>query len=150
MAIEQYMWIIWLVLFVAMLIIEAIGPALVSIWFALGAVIALILSFIPEVAWWIEVIVFVVISIATLLALRPILKRHIKRNNYNANIDSFTGKRGYVIEDITYLRPGAVKIGDVSWTAIPVKKDEKIVENEIIEVVAINGNKLIVKKVEGK
>ena len=124
MAIEQYMWIIWLVLFVAMLIIEAIGPALVSIWFALGAVIALILSFIPEVAWWIEVIVFVVISIATLLALRPILKRYIKRNNYNTNIDSFTGKRGYVIEDITYLRPGAVKIGDVSWTAIPVNKDE--------------------------
>lgn len=150
MAIEQYMWIIWLVLFVAMLIIEAIGPALVSIWFALGAVIALILSFIPEVAWWIEVIVFVVISIATLLALRPILKRYIKRNNYNTNIDSFTGKRGYVIEDITYLRPGAVKIGDVSWTAIPVNKDEKIVENEIIEVAAVNGNKLIVKKVEGK
>ena len=150
MAIEQSMWIIWLVLFVAMLIIEAIGPALVSIWFALGAVIALILSFIPEVAWWIEVIVFVVISIATLLALRPILKRYIKRNNYNTNIDSFTGKRGYVIEDITYLRPGAVKIGDVSWTAIPVNKDEKIVENEIIEVVAVNGNKLIVKKVEGK
>jgi len=150
MAIEQYMWIIWLVLFVAMLIIEAVGPALVSIWFALGAVIALILSFIPEVAWWIEVIVFVVISIATLLALRPILKRYIKRNNYNTNIDSFTGKRGYVIEDVTYLRPGAVKIGDVSWTAIPVNKDEKIVENEIIEVVAVNGNKLIVKKVEGK
>lgn len=150
MAIEQYMWIIWLVLFVTMLIIEAIGPALVSIWFALGAVIALILSFIPEVAWWIEVIVFVVISIATLLALRPILKRYVKRNNYNTNIDSFTGKRGYVIEDITYLRPGAVKIGDVSWTAIPVNKDEKIVENEIIEVVAVNGNKLIVKKVEGK
>jgi membrane protein implicated in regulation of membrane protease activity len=150
MAIEQYMWIIWLVLFVAMLIIEAVGPALVSIWFALGAVIALILSFIPEVAWWIEVIVFVVISIATLLALRPILKRYIKRNNYNTNIDSFTGKRGYVIEDIIYLRPGAVKIGDVSWTAIPVNKDEKIVENEIIEVVAVNGNKLIVKKVEGK
>jgi membrane protein implicated in regulation of membrane protease activity len=78
------------------------------------------------------------------------LRLYIKRNNYNTNIDSFTGKRGYVIEDITYLRPGAVKIGDVSWTAIPVNKDEKIVENEIIEVVAVNGNKLIVKKVEGK
>jgi len=150
MAIEQYMWIIWLVLFVTMLIIESLGPALVSIWFALGAVIALILSFIPNVAWWIEVIVFVVISVATLIALRPVLKRYIKRNNYNTNIDSFTGKRGYVIEDISYLKPGAVKIGDVSWTAIPVDKDEKIVENEIIEVVAVNGNKLIVKKVEGK
>ena len=150
MDIEQYMWIVWLVLFVAMLIVESVGPALVSIWFALGAAIALIISFIPGVQWWIEAIVFVVISIATLLALRPILRRYIKRNNYNTNIDSFTGKRGYVIEDITYLRPGAVKIGDVSWTAIPTNKDETIIENEIIEVVAVKGNKLIVKKVEGK
>ena len=150
MSIENYMWIIWLVLFVAMLIVEASGPALVSIWFSFGAIVALILSFIPGVEWWIEVIVFVVISVATLLALRPVLRKYIKRNKYNTNIDSFTGKRGSVIEDMTYLRPGAVKIGDVSWTAIPANKDETIVENEIIEVVAVNGNKLIVKKVEGK
>ena len=150
MIIETYMWIIWLVLFVAMLIVEASGPALVSIWFSFGALIALIVSFISGVAWWIEVIIFVVISITTLLALRPVLKKYIKRNNFNTNIDSFTGKRGYVIEDITFLKPGAVKIGDVSWTAIPANKDETIVENEIIEVVAVNGNKLIVKKVEGK
>ena len=150
MSIENYMWIIWLVLFVAMLIVEASGPALVSIWFAFGALVALILSFIPEVEWWIEVIVFVVLSVAALLALRPILRKYIKRNKYNTNIDSFTGKQGYVIEDITYLKPGAVKIGDVSWTAIPVNKNEKILENEIIEVVAVNGNKLSVKKVEVK
>ena len=43
-----------------------------------------------------------------------------------------------------------MKIGDVSWTAIPVKEDETILENEIIEVVAVNGNKLTVKKVEEK
>ena len=148
--IETYTWIIWLALFVAMLGIEALGPSLVSVWFAFGALIALIVSFIPEVPWWVEVVIFVVISLATLLALRPVLKRYFKRNNYNTNIDSFTGKRGYVIEDITLLKPGAVKIGDVSWTAIPVEKDEKILENEVIEVVAVNGNKLIVKKVEVK
>ena len=148
--IETYTWIIWLALFVVMLGVEAMGPALVSVWFAFGALVALVVSFIPGVAWWIEVVIFVVISVATLLALRPIAKRYIKRNNYNTNIDSFTGKRGYVIEDIEYLKPGAVKIGDVSWTAIPVEKDDKILENEIIEVVAVNGNKLIVKKVEGQ
>ena len=148
--IETYTWIIWLVLFVAMLAVEALGPALVSVWFAFGALVALIVSFIPGVAWWVEVVIFVVISLATLLALRPVLRRYFKRNNYNTNIDSFTGKRGYVIEDITYLKPGAVKIGDVSWTAIPVEKDQKILENEVIEVVAVNGNKLIVKKVEEK
>ena len=148
--IETYTWIIWLALFVAMLAVEALGPALVSVWFAFGAIVALIVSFIPGVAWWVEVVIFVVISLATLLALRPVLRRYFKRNNYNTNIDSFTGKRGYVIEDIEYLKPGAVKIGDVSWTAIPVDKDAKILENEIIEVVAVNGNKLIVKKVEEK
>ncbi len=148
--IETYTWIIWLALFVAMLAVEALGPTLVSVWFAFGALVALIVSFIPGVAWWVEVVIFVVISLATLLALRPVLRRYFKRNNYNTNIDSFTGKRGYVIEDITYLKPGAVKIGDVSWTAIPVEKDQKILENEVIEVVAVNGNKLIVKKVEEK
>ena len=150
MMIETYMWIIWLALFVVMLVVEASGPALVSVWFAFGALIALLVSFIPEVQWWIEVIVFVVISITTLLALRPVIKRYIKRNKINTNVDSFAGKRGYVIEDITYLKPGAVKIGDVSWTAIPVNTDETILENEIIEVVTVKGNKLIVKKVEGK
>ena len=147
---EQYMWIIWLSLFVIMIIIEASGPALVSIWFSVGALLALIVSFIPGVAWWIEIIVFLVVSTACLIALRPICKRYFKRNTLNTNVDSFVGKRGYVIEDIEDLKPGAVKIGDVSWTAVPADRKEKILENEIIEVVAVNGNKLVVKKVEEK
>ena len=147
---EQCMWIIWLALFVIMIIIEASGPALVSIWFSVGALLALIVSFIPGVAWWIEIIVFLVVSTACLIALRPICKRYFKRNTLNTNVDSFVGKRGYVIEDIEDLKPGAVKIGDVSWTAVPADKKAKILENEIIEVVAVNGNKLVVKKVEEK
>ena len=147
---EQFMWIVWLALFVITLLIEASGPAIVSIWFSVGALIALIVSFIPGVQWWIEVIVFAAVSLATLVALRPIIKRFTGRNSIKTNVDSFVGKKGYVIEDITLLKPGAVKIGDVSWTAIPVNEDDKILEEEIIEVVAVNGNKLIVKKVEGK
>ena len=147
---EQYMWIIWLALFVIMIIIEASGPALVSIWFSVGALLALIVSFIPGVAWWIETIVFLVVSTACLIALRPICKRYFKRNTLNTNVDSFVGKRGYVIEDIEDLKPGAVKIGDVSWTAVPADRKAKILENEIIEVVAVSGNKLVVKKVEEK
>ena len=150
MNIEQYMWIVWLALFVVTLVVEASGPALVSVWFSFGAIVALIVSFIPGVPWWTEVIIFVVLSVAALFALRPIIRRYTKRNKFNTNIDGFTGKRGYVIEDIEFLKPGAVKIGDVSWTAIPVDKDDKILENEVIEVVAVSGNKLIVKKVEVK
>ena len=145
---EQYMWIIWLSLFVLMVIIEASGPELISIWFAFGALISLIISVIPGTPWWAELIVFLAISITTLFALRPVFRRYFKRNIVRTNIDGFIGKKGYVIEDISFLRPGAIKIGDVSWTAIPVNEKDTIKENEIVEVVSLSGNKIIVKKVE--
>ena len=145
---EQYLWIIWLIIFIAMLVVEASSPALVSIWFAVGALITLIISFIPGVPYWVEIIVFVAISASTLLALRPVFKKYIKQNVFRTNVDSYIGKRGYVIEDISFLKHGAVKIGDVSWTAIPVNEKDKIQKNSVVEIVAVNGNKLIVRKVE--
>ena len=79
MPLEDIMWIIWLAIMIVMVIVECMGPALVSIWFAAGALVSLILSllsFIPGVTipWWVQVIVFVVVSAITLLALRPLTK----------------------------------------------------------------------------
>lgn len=147
---EQYLWIIWLAIFALAVIIEASGPNLVSIWFAVGSLVSLIISFIPGVAWWIQVIVFVVLSVVSFIALRPIFKRFMKHNLFNTNIDSYTGKKGIVVEEITLLNPGSVKIGDVKWSAIPLDEKEKFNVNDVVEVVAISGNKLIVKKVEEK
>ena len=147
---ESYMWIVWLVIFVIMVIIEASGPALVSIWFAAGALISLILSLIPNIPWWVEIIAFVVVSVAALFALRPFSKKLLKRNTIASNVDSLIGKKGFVVEEISYLKPGSCKINDVVWTAVNVKEDESIAKDEVIEVVSINGNKLFVKKVEEK
>ena len=115
---EEYMWIVWLSLFVIMIGIEAIGPALVSLWFGFGALLALIVSFIPGVPWWIEVIVFLVVSVATLLALRPLAKRYFKRNVVASNTDSLIGRKGKIIDPVSALSPGTCKIGDVTWTVI--------------------------------
>ena len=147
---EQYLWILWLAIFVIAVIVEASGPSLVSIWFALGALVTMIISFIPGVAWWIELIVFIVISMTTILALRPILKKYFRINKFNSNVDGLTGKEGFVLEEITFLTPGLVKIGDVKWNAIPAKKDEVIPVNSVVQVLTVEGNKLIVKKVEEK
>ncbi len=147
---EQYLWIVWLVVFALSVIVEASGPNLVSVWFAVGSLISLIISFIPGVAWWVELIVFVVISAVSFIALRPVFKRFLKRNIFNTNIDSYAGKRGYVVEEITLLKPGSVKIGDVKWSAIPLEDNAKFEVDDVVEVVAINGNKLIVRKVEEK
>ena len=147
---EQFMWIVWLVLLVLMILVEAMGPALVSIWFAIGALAALIVSFIPGVAWWIEVIVFIVISTITLLAVRPISKRYFKRNVIKSNVDSLVGKRGVLQKEVSPFNAGLCKINDVVWTAVSGNDKDTISEGSIVEVVAIAGNKLIIKKVEDK
>ena len=155
MPFEQYMWIVWLAWMIIMVIVECMGPALVSIWFAAGALVSLILSLfslIPGVTipWWVQVIVFVVVSAITLLALRPLSKRYLKRNIVNSNVDSLVGKRGLLEEEIKPFEPGVCKINDVSWTAISTNGKETIAVKSVVEVVAIQGNKLLVKKVEEK
>ena len=155
MPFEQYMWIVWLALMIIMVIVECMGPALVSIWFAAGALVSLILSLfslIPGVTipWWVQVIVFVVVSAITLLALRPLSKRYLKRNTISSNVDSLVGKRGLLEEEIKPFEPGVCRINDVSWTAISTNGKETIAAKSVVEVVAIQGNKLLVKKVEEK
>ena len=150
---EQYMWIVWLVLMLVMIFIEAMGPALVSIWFAAGALVALILSlfsFIPGVVipWWVQLIVFVVVSTITLLLMRPLSKRYFKRNIVNSNVDSLVGKRGLLEEEVKPFNPGVCKINDVLWTSVSVDSKQAIAKGSVVEVVAIQGNKLVVKKVE--
>lgn len=144
--IEQYMWIIWLVLFVLALLIEAIGADLVSIWFAFGAVIALIASLVPDVSWWMELIIFFVISLASLAALRPLIHRYLRKNTVASNIDSIVGQKGLLISKIDLLHHGEVKINDVVWTAIASKETESIEKGSIVKVLAVSGNKLIVTK----
>lgn len=146
---EQYMWIVWLVVFVVSIIIETTTAELVSIFFAAGAVVALIISFIPGVTWWIELVVFVVISAASLLGLRPLMNKFLKREKRDTNIDEMIGKKGIMIKGCDELNYGEIKVNGVIWTALNVDEKEPINEKEIVTIVAVKGNKLVVKK-EGK
>lgn len=145
---EQYLWIIWLVVFVLALLLEWGTSELVSIWFAIGAVISLILSLIPGVAWWIQLIVFVVISAAILIFLRPFLKKLLKNSRVDTNIDEIIGKKGFMTADYTDTEVGEVKIQGVLWTAINTEENECLKKGDKVVVVAIQGNKLIVKKIK--
>lgn len=145
---EAYLWIIWLSIFVLAIIIEAITSDLTSIWFAGGAMIALIISFIPGVAWWIQVIVFIVISTVMILGLRPLAKKLLKTNITYSNIDEMAGKKGIMLKGYDELNHGEVKINDVVWTAIGADESKAIPQGTKVVVVAVNGNKLIVRPVE--
>jgi membrane protein implicated in regulation of membrane protease activity len=145
---ENWMWAIWLGAFVLALIIEAVGTDLVSIWFASGALVALIVSFIPNVPWWTQLIIFIVISVGTLCCFRPLVHKYLRRDLINSNIDEMKGKKGLLIEKIDLLHQGVCQINDVKWTAIAQNEKDKIPSGSTVEVLAVSGNKLIVKKVD--
>ena len=146
----EYMWIIWLVIFVLALLIEAIGPEIVSVWFAGGAVVSLIISFIPGVDWWVQLIVFAVVSAALLVFIRPFLAKALKRETVNSNVDTMVGKKGVITSDVKETKSGEVVIDGVTWTAIATKDDMAIGKDSLVKVMAVSGNKLIVMPVNSK
>ena len=145
------MLIVWLSLFVIFLIIELSTEALVSIWFALGTLVALAVTYIPGMPWWGELLVFLGVSLIAFLALRPMIRKSgLKNSQSKTNIDTIIGKKGKVIKAITLLEPGEVKINGVIWTALRRESDADIPVDSIVSVISVTGNRLLVEKVEEK
>lgn len=143
----EYLWIVWLSVFVIGLIIETGTTELVSIFFSFGALIAMTISFIPGVEWWVQLIIFVVLSGASLAALRPIVKKYLNKEKRDTNVDEYIGKKVNVI-DVNNDGTPEVKLNGLIWRIEPVDEEEKIIVGEKVEIVTIKGNKLIVRKVE--
>ena len=148
MNIEEYMIWIWLGLFVTTIVIEALTQDIVSIWFSLGALVALIISFFSP--WWVELIVFLVVSVAALICTRPIVKKLMDRTERKTNTDDFIGKKLLAHSDISKYDAGEVKLNGVVYQAILMEDEyETIPKDSIVEVIAIKGNKLVVKNTGG-
>lgn len=146
----DFMWIIWLAVFVLALLIEAIGPEIVSVWFAGGALVSLIISFIPGVEWWIQVIVFAVVSAALLVFIRPFLAKALKRETVNSNADTMVGKKGIIVAKVEETESGEVNVDGVIWTAIATKDGLVIDKDSRVKVMAVSGNKLVVTPITHK
>ncbi len=107
--------IVWAAVTVGCLVLEGCTTALVCIWFAAGAAVALVLSLLGcEV--WLQTVVFLAVSAALLSLLRPMLRKYVKRTK--TNVDSVIGAQGLVTADIDNIRStGQVKLGAMFWTA---------------------------------
>ena len=143
----EYLWIVWLSVFVIGLIIETGTTELVSVFFSFGALIAMIISFIPGVEWWVQLIIFVVLSGVSLAALRPVVKKYLNKEKRDTNVDEYIGKKVSVI-DVNNDGYPEVKLNGLIWRIEPVDEEEKVEVGEKVEIVTIKGNKLIVRKVE--
>lgn len=139
---------IWLSIFVLALIVEFATSELVSVWFCAGSLGALIFTFIPGVPFFVEIIVFFVISATLLFALRPLSKKLMakKIGDTSMNIDAIIGKKGIIIKPIKPLESGEVRIDSVIWTCLSEDDDETILNESVVKVTKVVGNRLYVKK----
>ena len=82
--------IVWLIALAVLLILEAVTVGLVCLWFAAGALCALIVSFFVENVW-VQLAVFLAVSLACLLALRPLAKKYVDPRRVPTNADRVVG-----------------------------------------------------------
>lgn len=141
---EGYLWIIWLSIAIGFLVIEAITVELVSFWFTIAALLAMILD-LCEVPWGWQIAAFTGLSILLILTLRPMAKRYFQQNESKTNIDSIIGDIATVTKKILPDERGEVKHKSQYWLAIS-SDNNAIEENTKVVIVAVEGAKLIVKK----
>ena len=141
---------VWLVLFLALVIAEALSMGLTTIWFAGGALVAGIaaLAGLPLV---VQILLFLIVSVVLLVFTRPIAVRYFNRDRVKTNAESLVGCLGTVLEPVDNLKDtGLVRVNGQEWTARCVADGVSIPEGTVILVRAISGVKLIVEeKMEG-
>jgi len=138
--------IIWTILIILFVVIEGLTMGLTAIWFAIGAIFAL-LSSLLKFKIISQSIVFVVFSGLMLFLTKPFVKKHLKVGEHKTNIDSIIGKKGKIEKKITKFDIGQVNIEGQIWSAISYSEEE-IDLNEEVEVILVEGVKLIVKRSE--
>ena len=136
--------IFWAVAVIAFVILELATVGLASIWFALGALCALIAALLGAPVW-LQIVWFAVISVATLLLTRPLAKKYINSKTMATNADRVIGSRAVVKERIDELAgTGAVLADGKMWSARTA--DGAVAEiGDVVTVREIRGVKLIVE-----
>ena len=134
----------WLILLIVLVVIEIITLGLTTIWFAGGALVTFILAMLdvsPVIQW----AVFCAVSLALLFGTRPWALRFF--NSQKTNVDSLLGKTAVVTAEIHNLEGrGEVFVNGLTWTARTEKDSEVIPKDARVELIAVEGVKLIVRE----
>ena len=138
---------VWIALVVILLVAEAATVQLMTVWFALGGLAALVAAALGADVL-VQVLLFVGVSAVALIATRPLVKKFTRKKIQPTNADRNIGARGTVLETINNIEgKGQVKVGGIVWTA-RTASDEVIAQDESVIVEAIDGVKLLVRRAD--
>lgn len=145
MGITAYLPVYWLIALVVFLVIESATLGLATIWFAGGALVALIAAMCGA-GIVIQIVLFLVVSLVLLFFTRPFAVRFLNKDTLKTNVDRVVGMEGVVTEEISNLAgTGKVSIGGNMWTARTENEGGTIPVDAVVTVLRVEGVKLIVK-----
>ena len=137
--------IFWLVVVILSVAVEAITLGLTSIWFAGGALVALAAAAL-RLPIALQVVLFFAVSVVLLYFTRPIAVKYFNKDRIKTNAESLVGRQAIVISEIDNLQGiGQVTVGGQEWSARSVEDNVKLPVGTVVDIMAINGVKLMVK-----
>lgn len=139
------MTVVWLLLLIVLVVIELLTMGLTCVWFAIGSVGGLILSLLDRPVWM-QILVFVVLSVVTIVFTRPLAVRFFNKDRVRTNTESLIGRDAIVVSEIDNLHGiGQVTVGGQEWSAKTEKNSEKLPVGAVAEIIGISGVRLIVR-----
>ncbi len=141
----EYVGIMWIVVMIACIVIEALTVSLTTVWFAIGSLAAfLAYSLSANIA--IQFIVFFAVSIILLIFTRPIFTKYLKVGKIRTNVEGLIGEKAKVVSKINNLNnDGTVMVRGQIWSARS-ENDEELEVDTIVYIKNVIGVKLIVSK----
>ena len=136
---------LWLVVLIVSIGVEVATLGLTSIWFAGGAVVAVIVAAFHGPVW-LQILLFFAVSLLLLFFTRPIAVRYFNRDRVRTNVESMIGRQAIVTSEIDNLQGiGQVTVGGQEWSARTEGDGLNLQPGTVVDIVAVNGVKLIVK-----
>ena len=147
---QQYIWVLWIVLGVALIIAEIFTLGFVLLWFGIGAIAAALVG-LAGGGYLLQFLVFAVVSVALTAMSRTIFAtyfRHDEGSQLKMGVEALPGKVGTVTTASKgALNEGAVKVFGSTWTAFPADGEQELIEGEKVEVVEVKGSSIYVRRI---
>lgn len=138
----------WLAAMVIFIIIEIATVGLTTIWFAIGALCAIIVAALGG-GTLIQITVFLIISLGMLIFTRPFAMRYINAARVKTNYEELIGKVVRITQDVDNINAtGCANVNGQDWTVRSENNEQKIPAGSLAKIINISGVKLIVEKVE--
>jgi membrane protein implicated in regulation of membrane protease activity len=147
---EQFAWILWIVLGVGLIIAEIFTFGFVLFWFGIGALVAALAAKLG-LGFGLQFLIFATVSIVLTVMSRTLFAKYFLHGDADlvkTGVDSLPGQIGTVtISSKGALNEGAVKVFGSTWTAFPEEGETPLLEGEKVAVVRVKGSSIYVSKI---